>query len=89
VFAILCLAYPTPRHFVADAARKEVVKTRWEYKVIGLEELLAMITEADKRKLPKEGSRMAPYEFMLNKLGDEGWELVMEGNAIYYFKRSR
>ena len=53
---------------------------KFEYKVISLPTSIPLGTKGDE-KIATE------YEMNLNKLGEEGWELVQRMDGFFFFKR--
>ncbi len=68
------MLFTTHRSPAAPAASKTTV--RWEYKLVTEEDVVG-----------KEGDSHNIMSKVLNKLGEEGWELTASGPGCLYMKR--
>lgn len=65
---------------------------KWEYRVIAstgpeVMELLEMASESELTQPDLTQRFYEALETVLNELGDEGWELVSSGDAVFVFRR--
>ena len=68
----------------------EVNMQKWEYLMIEVKKLNSFISKVSvfsNDKLVLSNSKRSDFREYLNKLGDDGWEMVGVESEIIYFKR--